>query len=923
MGVGISQVCKSVASASCSSRSTTADRARGAARASANSRSTASSARAAAPAACLALIAALSSLASCHSPASPPTPPLAPPDAAPTPLVAPGLRLPHDFTPLSVDLTLEVDPESDTFRGHAVIRARAEVATDHAFLHQHELAVEAATADGAAMTTVEVPGVVEAQMHVYRFAHPVAAKAEVAFAFDYTGKTTGDQEGLFVQKVAGRSYLYAQSQAVFARRILPCFDEPGYKPTWRVTLVTPNNLVALSDAPQASASIRKDGRREVVFQPTPPMSSYLLSLAVGPFDLVEAGTAGRNKVPLRVAVPAGTSAAKAGVVAATVPDMVAVLERYFDEPLPLGKLDVVAVPQFFGAMENPGLITIAAPTVIGDASDRGFADHFARITAHELAHQWLGDEVTPAWWDDIWLSEAFATWLGDKITAQLGHLDDAPLQLAISRERALAADDEPDAKPLRRPVERTEDPDSSFDAISYEKGGAVLAMFEHFAGDDAFRDAVRGYVRAHRLGTVTAPDFLSALAAVSPDASRGLASYLDHVGAPVVDLELHCEAAPHLHAKVRGRVIVPVCVRYLGASGPARACAAIDGDGDLALRDAVTCPAWVTGNAGAVGYYQVAWSSLGAGPAAPIATQTPGERLVTGDDLAAAIVRGDVAVTAGLAEIRRLADTHDTYASLAALSIARAIDPFVGGDVAPRWWDYLAARFADRLASPGLLEPGTPADGALLEALIEMIPPDRWPGPNGKRARAELDKLVANPASPGLDRIPLLAAIAGPAAGTPGAAKLFADLAHVAETTTNDRLRVLLFDALGRFGPVLADRAIDVMRASEQPSFLTWPMVRSYLERRQTRRTTWTVLEPHLDEILAKLAPSDLGDLIELAGTLCDAAQRKQVEAMLGPHAGDVEDGRRMLDHALARIDRCISLRSRAGDVSTVLQPHR
>ena len=159
-------------------------------------------------------------------------------------------------------------------------------------------------------------------------------------------------------------------------------------------------------------------------------------------------------------------------------------------------------------------------------------------------------------------------------------------------------------------------------------------------------------------------------------------------------------------------MIVPVCVRYLGAAGSAGTCALVDGHAELPLRESKGCPAWVTGNADGTGYYEVVWNSVGTGPSAPVSAQTPSERLAHGADVGAAVARGDIAVTAALAELNRLAASHDPYGELAAASIARANEPFVDDATAPRWWDYLAARFSDRLTGAAILDPSTPVTRA-------------------------------------------------------------------------------------------------------------------------------------------------------------------------------------------------------------------
>jgi alanyl aminopeptidase len=239
---------------------------------------------------------------------------------------------------------------------------------------------------------------------------------------------------------------------------------------------------------------------------------------------------------VRFAVVAGDGRQVAAAVR-VLPKIVDALEGYIGAPLPLAKLDLVAVPEFFGAMENPGLVLFQSAILTG----RG---DFIPVAAHELAHQWFGDAVTAAWWDHLWLSEAFASWLGERVTAALGAA--RPPSLAhLDRLHALEADDAIDARPLLRTILTADEVEPAFDAIAYDKGAAVLATFERFVGAEPFQAAVRRYLTAHARTAVTTEAFLAALgAATRPEVADALVTNLRHAGTPVVELALRCEAGP-------------------------------------------------------------------------------------------------------------------------------------------------------------------------------------------------------------------------------------------------------------------------------------------------------------------------------------------------------------------------------------------
>jgi alanyl aminopeptidase len=569
-------------------------------------------------------------------------------------------RLGDAVAPVAYDLTLEVDPARATFAGRVEIALTAAPGTRRIWLHADQLELRAATitVDGRRAPVAIEPAI--GALHGFALAQPIAGAATLAI--DYTGRVVdlspglpGDEEGLFRERLRGRWYLYSQAESSFARRIVPCFDEPRFKPAWRVTAIVPRGQVALGNAPVRAERARPDGRREVRFAEVAALPSYLLALAVGPFDVVAAGPVGRGRVPVRLAVAAGDGGRARAPELARV---VTALERYLDAPLPLAKLDLVAVPAFFGAMENPGLITVESEILVGGRER-------AEVLAHELAHQWFGDAVTPAWWDHLWLSEAFATWLAAKVADELG-LRRPPVIAHRARAAALAADAAPDARPLIHPVAAAAT-EPAFDALAYEKGAAVLAMFEQL-DPAAFQRAVRGYLARHAGRAVTSEAFLAALAdATSPALAAALASNLAHAGAPVVTVR--CRDA-RITVDVADGVTLPVCLRYRDPprahdpAGDVRRCV-LAGHAALAV---AACPAWLVGNAGGRGYYRLA-DPL----AAPLGPLTADELLAHGDDVIAALDHGELALPAALAEALRLAAGRDPDAGYAALAIARAI----------------------------------------------------------------------------------------------------------------------------------------------------------------------------------------------------------------------------------------------------------
>ena len=772
---------------------------------------------------------------------------------APTPVipVAPGPRLPELATPLAYDLRLEVDPNRDSFRGTVAIRIQLAKPTDHVWLHADKLVIEKASFAGGALKDLAIAN--DDDMRAFSFGKPT--EGIVTISFEYTGKIIQDEpEGLFRQQAGGKWYVYAQAESVFARRIVPCFDEPRWKPSWKVTLVVPDKLVAIGNGGVVKESIDQ-GKRIVELAEIASMPSYLLSIAVGPFQIVDVPPVGRNKVPTRVIVPAG-NARRVGVVPQRLPAVVEALEAYLDRPLPLAKLDLVAVPEFFGAMENTGLITFQASLLIGDPKSSSLPRRFVRFVAHELAHQWFGNLVTQSWWDDLWLAEGFATWLGDRISDQLGAYADPAMRRQLARLHALESDDDATPRPLRRAT-GSEDVQDRFDAIAYEKGGALLEMMEEFAGDAPFQAAIRAYVAKHEGATVTSKDVVTALSTISADAAAAMTTYLDLGGAPVVSLKLTCTNRPAIEVRVATGT-VPVCVR----TPEGRACvAASSRKGTLYLQ---SCPAWVIGNAGGDGYYRIADPALAAN-----APTTPSERLTYADDLAAGLLRGDVPLAVALAELDRLAKTKDATDVLGAAMIAQAIRPLIFDDERAAWTAWLTPRFAGWKRVKGTM---SGVEAALAQHVWQLLPP-RGPG------KPWFDKVVAR-------------AKAAP-----------------------DAKRANILDDLGGLSPEHAPAVIELALTSTFRPEHVLPAIAILLRRPTARAQTWKALEGRLPKLIASVELSELDDLVTAAGSLCDASSRAGVVATFTDKVPADK-----LAKPLVSIDRCIARRAKLGDLKSALR---
>jgi alanyl aminopeptidase len=542
--------------------------------------------------------------------------------AAPQP---PTLRLPTEAAPSRYQVTLNLDPAKDDFTGAVTIELQVRQATAVVWLNQNNLTVSAASVEqaGAKQAARVLPGGTD--FVGFEFAtglKPGKASLHVEFAGKVNLKAGA---GVFLSKRNDDRYLFTQFEAVDARAAFPCYDEPGYKVPWQVTLNIPAGMTAVSNTPVQKETTEGAVKR-VAFRPTTPLPSYLVAFGVGPFEFVDGGTACRNHVPVRIVVPRG-DAPRAKYAAAVTAEILTRLEEYFDIPYPFEKADQLSIPlSFGGAMENPGLVTydagiILAPPQGEDPPQRQRG--YAMTAAHELAHQWFGDLVTMAWWNDTWLNESFATFMEQRLVADWKPEWQTKVDDQGARTYAMWLDRLATARRIDQPIESKSDIANAFDGITYQKGGAVLAMFNNYMGPEHFRQAVRFYLRKHAHANGTAQDFLDALGEIGgPKVPASFRTFLQQAGTPEVAMRLKCEGG---HARVelsQQRFLplgstdgssqlwtIPVCVAYGNGSQREKQCTELAGKQGVLELKGEGCPAWFLGNDSEVGYYYTRYES--------------------------------------------------------------------------------------------------------------------------------------------------------------------------------------------------------------------------------------------------------------------------------------------------------------------------
>jgi len=424
--------------------------------------------------------------------------------------------LPASVVPLHYDLALVPDAKAMTFRGNVAIALDVKAATNDVVLNADSLAFDRVTLDGNKIGT---PGYDDklgrATLH---FANSIAPGAHT-LAIAYHGKIGTTTLGFFAMDYTTpqgpRRTLATNFEPASARTLLPCWDEPGRKATFSITVDAPKDQMALSNMPVASTVSLSPAMQRVRFATSPKMSTYLLFLGIGDFERVHRMVDG---VDVGVVVKRGDTA-KAAYALDQASNILHYYNGYFGVRFPLPKLDLIAAPGEIegGSMENWGAIFYSQDHLLFDPQKSIEHDRqlVFLVVSHEMAHQWFGDLVTMAWWDNLWLNEGFARWMQTYAADALHPEWKTGLQAQDIFEDGKEDDALPSTHPVLQPVASAEQAEEAFDGITYDKGAAVITMLNAYIGPDAFREGVQRYMRAHAYGNTVDTDLWSIMQTVA------------------------------------------------------------------------------------------------------------------------------------------------------------------------------------------------------------------------------------------------------------------------------------------------------------------------------------------------------------------------------------------------------------------------
>ena len=559
----------------------------------------------------------------------------------------PHAELPDMVTPKSYRIDMKIDPQRDGMSGTVAIDVTVNESEDRIWIHAKEMTIKAARIDyknGSSkdLTFTAVP-LSEAPSGVaYLTSDGDIPAGDGVITLEYETPYNQNLNSAYQVRRGEDAYIVTQFEPLGAREAFPSFDEPKFKVPFTLSITSPSDETVISNTPKTGTSdVEIDGETwtKHQFAQTRPLPTYLIAFAVGPYDVVDFGDIPPNSIretPLRLrGLTAKGKGEEVRYALEGTEAILTALEEYFGSPYPYEKLDLIAAPDYaFGAMENPGAIVYREfLLLLNENSPLNQKRAYNGVHSHELAHQWFGNLVTPVWWEDIWLNEAFATWAGNKGTALAypdGNYDRNTLNSALG---AMNIDTLSTTRKVREPLARSENVMDQFDGITYRKGGGVLSMFESFVGEEAFQKGVRLHMDRYADDVATGDDFFQSIADGSgnPDVVDAMKSFVDQPGLPLVKAKIFSDEgkgtgpitgivlsqkryAPLGSKTQQGQTWqIPVCVAY-GQNGKiGKECTLLDQNSrQIKISGAVD---WVSLNQDGAGYYRFtmdseAWAAL-------------------------------------------------------------------------------------------------------------------------------------------------------------------------------------------------------------------------------------------------------------------------------------------------------------------------
>ncbi len=835
-------------------------------------------------------------------------------------------RLSGQVIPLAYDLDVTIDPAKPTFEGATAIQVSIADPLRVIHLHAEDLTFKASTLTTEAGETMPLE-VVSGENAGIALITPKEVSGKATLNLEYSGPLDEVPTGLYRVQDKENWYAFTQFEPLEARQAFPSFDEPVFKTPFRTTMRVPTGLNAITNAPETSKTT-EGGMDVFTFAETKPLPTYLVAFAVGEFDIVEAPADAIPGVPFRIIATKGNGKL-ANYMLEQTPKILKVLTDYFAQDFPYQKLDAVAVPNFSaGAMENVGLVTFRERLLLLDPATASVsAKRSAQsVMAHELAHMWFGNLVTLPWWDELWLNESFATWMGGKVLAEVAPELESEVDRVRGTGNIVAADSLEQSRQIRQPIEHGGDVYNAFDGITYGKGARVLGMFESWVGEEGFRKGIRAYVAKNPHGTATTEDLFAALDSASgKPVGEKMRTFLDQPGAPLLSTALKCEGGKATVEFSQTRYLpkdskadkgepwsVPVCLRF-AAGDEGVHCDLVEGATASIELPTDKCPAFVYPNANESGYFR--WT-MDEKKFVELATKHRG-KLSTPEKVgllsnAANLVSGQqLSVEAHLKIVEAMSrEEHRTIVAqiIGAISGYEDAVPEEKRPAFEKWTRSLLQRHADRVGYDA--KEGEPVEISLLRpriigAMVRLGGDEKL----AKKARATTDAFLKK-----MDAVPAdMASLALPLSALEGDASLWLSYKLSIETAPTPAAKSAVLRGLGSFRDVeLVERSLALILDGTVRSQDFWSIVGATLSEPETHAVTWAWLKDNFDQIVEVLGSKSVPSLPWVGGGFCSEEGAKQVEEFFAPEERREPGIERRLSQATESIRQCASWRAYA-----------
>ncbi len=846
---------------------------------------------------------------------------------------APIGRLSDAARPDAYRVALDIDPREAGFSGRVEIDTRFKAPADGVWLHSDDINVKAVKVKvrgkefDATWTDVLPTGVAWVQF-------PKTLKAKQAtLIIDYDAQFDVTLSGLFKVDENGDAYALAKSESIQARRFLPSFDEPGLKAPFKFSMTIPDGMHAIHNTPEVSRAPAREGFVTVDFKETRPLSTYLLSVAVGNFDKVDYAAIPPNAlraepIPLTGYARRGKGKELEFALSLT-PAYVLALEEAFQQPYPYEKLDIVAAPQWpSGATELAGAITYREGRILRNEAT-GSAQILAlkQIHVHELAHMWFGNLVTPPWWDDLWLKESFATWsepmLLSIVEPEAGH----DVEAVIEGLKAMSLDRLAAVRPVSGPIARNEDIRNAYDAITYQKGMAVIRMVDTYFGAEKFRPALGRYVAEFADGEADSADFFGVIGKVTnePRIENVFRSFVTQQGLPLIEATVSCtpngvdvglkqSRFKPLGSPIQNETLwtVPVCVSAYAKGETRDQCTLLDRkEGGVAF-EGMACPDYVMPNKQGAGYFRFGleaeqWRKMLNG----VTNLPTAEALVTLDSAKAAFETGKLDGETYVNLLVRASGHTDRRVASAVMKIVREFPQPPASRAAAQDEAWFKANALMPMMMKAHGQSGLPFDELTAFHALEAKTTEQ------RRVREDLfQRLKAYMAGASGEFEPLTSDLYVPAltiALERGGTGIVGAILDSEAARDDSSFSAAVGSALSRVkDPAQQAMVRDLVAKGTLGGQATIVLAQGQMETDTGREAMWAMLKADFPAYLEKLPAQSRRGAPRLAQGFCDPARAGEVKALFETHGALAEGHQQALAETLESLSVCAATRTQA-----------